>query len=51
MTPGILMIGIFFFIIAIGVAAYYFERYLDRRWAEQAAERIWENRDQWLKRG
>lgn len=51
MTPGIVIIGGFLLIIAVGIAGYYFERHLDRRWAKQAAERIWENRNQWLKRG
>ncbi|AKY03910.1 hypothetical protein ADU18_0004 [Cronobacter phage PBES 02] len=51
MTPGIVIVGGFLLIITAGVSGYYFERYLDRRWAEQAAERIWENRDKWLKRG
>jgi len=51
MTLGIVILGGFLLIIAAGVVGYYFERYLDRRWAKQATERIWEKRDQWLKRG
>lgn len=50
MTPGIVII---FGLIATCVAfygLYLWERYDHKRWAEEAVERIWEGRDQWLKR-
>lgn len=51
MTPELVLLYGFILVVAGFAALWYFERRANRRWAEQAAERIWENRDKWLKRG
>lgn len=51
MNPGIVIGLSLLGLGALFVGIYYFDRWMTKRWAKEAAERIWERRDEWLRRG